>query len=175
VSISAGTDFEKSWDETTPGQGWIYSQPFYGSRPTSSVISWTDDASREKTLNVLSKAGKRKNADVYIELKPHGDLAWRIVDRPADEGDSWAIISLLPVYAAWCVLAALVIGVPLALAAFIAFLLFQTVRVGLGATVQGLRGDRTVFQFTIREVLFLMTMVALALGWLVHIWATTNR
>jgi hypothetical protein len=60
------------------------------------------------------------------------------------------------------------LGVPLALAALAAFLLFRWLRAAVVAMEHGLRGDQTVFQFTTREIAMFTMMIALACSWFAY-------
>jgi hypothetical protein len=163
LTLSAGNDSEKSWNETLPGQGWIHSRSLGHGLLT---ISWKDESGdHEERFSFDKKVGYGSRADLFIELKPHGLLEWRIVEPPKDKSNLWAVV---PVYVLWCLSIGLVLGVPVALAAVIAYVLFSFIRQGLIATVEGLRGDRSVFQFTIREIALLTAVVALACGWFVQ-------
>jgi hypothetical protein len=169
LTIAVGNGLDQSWEETLPGQGWIHSKSF---GPKSLIVSWNDETGYHKEeFSFEKKTGYRSNADVYVELKPHGELAWRIIEPPAEDGNPSTIFSLVTVYFLYCLGVGVVIGVPIALAALIAYGLFMVMRTGAIAIVQGLHGDHSAFQFSIREIVLLTTVVALALGWAVHISA----
>jgi hypothetical protein len=168
LKISVGNGTEEVWGQTLPGQGWIHSKPF---PHKFLIVSWKDESGdHEKRFSFEKKTAYRSKADLYIELNPHGNLVWRAIEPPTEDGGPATTLALVGVYLFYCLAVGLVVGVPVALAAVIAYGLFKAIRTGLTATVEGLRGDRTVFQFTTREILLLTTVVALALGWFVHFW-----
>jgi hypothetical protein len=166
LTISVGDGSDKTWVQTSPGQGWIDSKP---PRHTSLIVCWKDESGyHEKRLDFRKKISYQSKDDLYIELKPHGLLEWRMIKESAETASVWA---LTPIYVSWCLFIGLLIGVPLALAAVVAYVLFKFIRAGLIATVKGLHGDNTAFQFTIREIALLTVTVGLIVGW----WANRNQ
>ena len=166
-TISIGSTSQKSvvqtWDQTPPGQGWVYSTR----HPAYLILSWQDETGDyERTIFSERRTIFRSTNDLYVELHPNGGLASRPIEPPSNNGNVWALI---PAYFFYCLVLCLFIGVPLAMAAVVAYVLFKFMRAVLIATLQGLHGDRSVFQFTIREIALLTTMVALACGWLLTI------
>jgi hypothetical protein len=156
----------QTWDETLHGQGWIHSRPFISK---SLIVSWSDETGdHEEQFSFDKKTSYRSHADLYVELKPDGDLAWRVIEPPTEDGGPSTKMALVGVYLFYCLGVGLLVGVPLALAGVITWGLFKALRMGLIGIVEGLRGENSVFQFSIREILLLTTAIALALGWLVH-------
>jgi hypothetical protein len=170
LTISVGTGNDQIWDETLPGQGWIHSTPIPGG-PKFLIVSWNDETGyHNERFSFENKTTYQSKADVYVELNPRGGFAWRIIEPPTENGGPATILAAVLIYLFYCLGVGLVIGLPLALAALIAYGLLIVMRTGAIATVQGLHGDRSVFQFTIREILLLTTAIALALGWFFHVW-----
>jgi hypothetical protein len=134
--------------------------------PAYFFLSWSDETGDHEEMVRLNK--NTAKTDLYIELHPHRSLASRPIEPPPDNLNMWA---LMPVYLLYCVVVSLLIGVPVAGAVVIAYVLFTFIRAGLIATVQVLHGDRSLFQFTIREIALLTTVAALACGWYVHFLA----
>lgn len=164
LTASVGRGNDKTWDQTAAGEGWIH--PNLGAEFL--IVSWKDEAgSHQKRFSFERKVNAGSKTDVYVELKLSGNLAWRVIEPPPEDGSVEAIFALACVYLGYCLVACLVIGVPVALAALVAYGLFKVIKTGVSATVQGLHGDRTVFQFSIREILLLTTVVALVCGWFV--------
>jgi hypothetical protein len=173
LKISVGNGREQTWDQTLAGQGWIHLKPL-GRK--SLIVSWSDETGdHEECFSFEKKTSYRSRADLYIELKPQGHLAWRVIEPPTEDGGPATILALVGAYLFYCLGVGLLVGVPLALAAVITYYLFKGARAGLTGIVQGLRGDRTVFQFTIREIVLLTTVIALALGWSVHFLASIRH
>jgi hypothetical protein len=168
LKISVGNGREKVWDQTLPGQGWIEKSL----HDKSLTVSWSDDAGyHEKKFSFEKKTGYRSYADLHIELNPQGKLTWRIIEPAREEDSPLAIVSLVLIYIVFCVAFAIGVGVWLALASLTAYGLFTALRSAFITTMQGLRGDRTAFQFTIREIFLLTAVVALASGWILHFLA----
>ncbi len=173
LKISVGNGFEQTWDQTQSGQGWIHSKSF---REKSLIVSWSDESGdHEENFSFEKKVGYRSHADLYIELNPQGKLAWRVIAPPTEGGGPATILALIGVYLLYCLGFGLFVGVPVALAAAIAWGLFKGIRIALLGIVDGLRGDQSVFQFSIREIMLLTTVVAVGLGWLVHILTLMQR
>jgi hypothetical protein len=164
VSVGNGAQksVEKTWEQTQPGQGWVYSTR----HAAYFILSWKDENGDYEEIVLPAKTTAfQSKTDLYIELQPHGSMASRPIEPLPENGSVWAFILLYFVY---CVVASLLIGVPLAIGIVLAYVLFKFTRVVLIATFQGLHGDRSVFQFTIREIALLTTVAALACGWFVH-------
>lgn len=161
LTISDGSTAEKIGDETLPGQAWMHSRPF-GPRPV--IVAWRNESGDHEVKFSENKTARLSQAEFLIALKPRGDFAGRVIEPPAESSN---VLALIPVYLLYCLAAALVVGVPLALAAVVAYLLFKVIQAGLIAAGQALRGDRSVFQFSIREIILLTLVTALALGWIV--------
>lgn len=163
LTISGGVGSEQIWQETLPGQGWIHSKPFLSKYVD---VTWSDDTGlHQEEIRFEKKVSYRSKADLYIELKPHGQLAWRIIDPPADDGAPSTALMVVAGYGLYLLGIIMLVGVPLALVALSAYGFFKVGRLICREVAAGLHGDQSVFQFTIREVLMLTTMVALALGW----------
>jgi hypothetical protein len=162
LTISNGKDAEKMWDQTLPGQGWIYARPF---GPHFLKLSWIDESGSHEAQFTETKTINRPHAEFYIELNPAGELTGRMIEPPPESPNVWALVALIPLYLLYCVVVVPVVGVPLALAIGLAYGLFKAIQTGFTSTIDGLRGKNTVFQFTTREVMMLMTVVAFALGW----------
>jgi hypothetical protein len=170
LEISVRSGMKKAWDQTLPGQGWMHSDAF---PDKSLIVSWSDATGTfKKEFSFEKKTAYRSEADLYIELNSHGNLAWRVIEPPREDSTAWAIVSLIPVYIFYCLAVALLLGVPLAWAAVIAYGLFKAIQTGIDAAGPGLCGGRSIFQFTIREIMLLTTVAALVFGWFVQLWAS---
>ena len=167
LTISVGAGNAQTWYETLAGQGWIHSS--LGDKFL--IVSWSDATGlHNKRFSFEDEVSYRSKADVFVELNAGGELSWRVVEPPTENGGPASIPSLIAVYFYYCLGVVLVLGIPVALAALAAYGLFNVLRTVAISVVQGLHGDHSAFQFSIREIVLLTTVVALALGWFLHAW-----
>jgi len=163
ISVGGGvqTGADDFWEQTLPGQGWMYSTH----HDAYLTLSWKDEAGDHKEIiRPTSNSVFNSKTDLYIELLDNGALTSRPIEPPPDNRTATLILVYLP----YCLIVALFIGVPLGLAGIIAYVLFKFIRSALIAIALGLQGDRSVFQFSIREIALLTVAVAIACGWYIQ-------
>jgi hypothetical protein len=166
LSISVGKGTEITWDETLPGQGWMHPEAM---GPEFLIVSWTDETgSHEEQFSFEEKINYRSEADLYVELNQNGKLAWRVIEPPHADGSTAEVLSVMVLYVFFCLAVSFLVGVPLGLTVALAYGLFTAIRTSIDAAGPGFCGGRSFFQFTIREIMLLTTVAALAFGWLVR-------
>lgn len=171
MTISSGPGLSKTWGETLAGQGWIHP----GMVRKSLTVTWSDARGPHiETFDFEKQIGYRSHADVFLELKPNGVVAWRVVEPP-QEGDRFATAgTMFILYIFYCILFALFVGVPVGLAGLVSWVTWH-VACELGRNIRREMSGNKVFQFSIREILLLTTAIAVTLGWLVNVWAGMGR